>query len=137
MLVDVPETAKVCAEEVFAPVVGLDPFDDFDEALARGERLGRTGCRRACSRATCSARSTAFDALEVGGVIVNDVPTWRIDHMPYGGVKDSGLGREGPRYAIEEMTEPKLFVINRERTQRLAAHGLRRHREAGADRAGT
>ena len=55
----------------------------------------------------------AFDQLEVGGVIVNDVPTWRIDHMPYGGVKDSGLGREGPRYTIEEMTELKLMVINR------------------------
>jgi glyceraldehyde-3-phosphate dehydrogenase (NADP+) len=50
----------------------------------------------------------------VGGVIVNDVPTWRIDQMPYGGVKDSGVGREGPRYTIEEMTEPKLLVINRE-----------------------
>jgi acyl-CoA reductase-like NAD-dependent aldehyde dehydrogenase len=55
----------------------------------------------------------AFDALEVGGVLVNDVPTWRIDNMPYGGVKDSGLGREGPKYTIEEMTEPRLLVINR------------------------
>ena len=52
--------------------------------------------------------------LEVGGVIVNDVPTWRIDQMPYGGVKDSGPGREGPRYTIEEMTEPRLLVINRQ-----------------------
>jgi acyl-CoA reductase-like NAD-dependent aldehyde dehydrogenase len=49
-------------------------------------------------------------------VIVNDVPTWRVDHMPYGGVKDSGLGREGPRYTIEEMTEPRLLVINRQRS---------------------
>jgi acyl-CoA reductase-like NAD-dependent aldehyde dehydrogenase len=56
---------------------------------------------------------SAFDRIEVGGVIVNDVPTWRIDHMPYGGVKDSGLGREGPRYTIEEMTELKLLVVNR------------------------
>ena len=56
----------------------------------------------------------AFDILEVGGVIINDVPTWRIDHMPYGGVKDSGIGREGPRYTIEEMTELKLLVINRD-----------------------
>ena len=55
----------------------------------------------------------AFDTIETGGVIINDVPTWRIDHMPYGGVKDSGLGREGPRYTIEEMTEPRLLVINR------------------------
>jgi acyl-CoA reductase-like NAD-dependent aldehyde dehydrogenase len=56
----------------------------------------------------------AWDVIETGGVIVNDVPTCRIDHMPYGGVKDSGVGREGPRYTIEEMTEPKLLVINRD-----------------------
>ena len=59
----------------------------------------------------------AFEAhrtIEVGGVIINDVSAWRIDHMPYGGVKDSGIGREGPRYAIEEMTEPKIVVINRD-----------------------
>ncbi|RLT30606.1 MAG: aldehyde dehydrogenase family protein, partial [Chloroflexi bacterium] len=54
----------------------------------------------------------AYDALEVGGLIVNDMPTWRLDPMPYGGVKHSGFGREGVRYAIEEMTEPKLMVIN-------------------------
>ena len=54
----------------------------------------------------------AFDELEVGGVILNDIPTYRIDHMPYGGVKDSGLGREGMRYAIEEMTELKLLALN-------------------------
>ena len=59
---------------------------------------------------------TAMDVLEVGGVMVNDVSAWRIDHMPYGGVKDSGLGREGPRYAIEEMTEQKIVVINSELT---------------------
>ncbi len=55
---------------------------------------------------------TAFEELEVGGLIAGDVPTFRIDHMPYGGVKDSGMGREGLRYAIEEMTEPKLLVMN-------------------------
>jgi acyl-CoA reductase-like NAD-dependent aldehyde dehydrogenase len=56
---------------------------------------------------------SSFDRLEVGGVMINDVPTYRIDNMPYGGVKDSGLGREGPHYTIEEMTEPRLLVINR------------------------
>jgi acyl-CoA reductase-like NAD-dependent aldehyde dehydrogenase len=56
----------------------------------------------------------AFDRLDVGGVIINDVPTYRVDSMPYGGVKDSGTGREGPRYALEEMTELKLLVINQE-----------------------
>jgi acyl-CoA reductase-like NAD-dependent aldehyde dehydrogenase len=54
----------------------------------------------------------AYDTLEVGGLIVNDVPTWRVDPMPYGGVKQSGFGREGLKYAIEEMTEPKLLVLN-------------------------
>ncbi len=63
---------------------------------------------------TNDARSIfrAFNELEVGGLIVGDVPTFRIDHMPYGGIKDSGLGREGLRYAIEEMTEPKLLALN-------------------------
>jgi acyl-CoA reductase-like NAD-dependent aldehyde dehydrogenase len=55
----------------------------------------------------------AFESIEAGGVIMNDVPTYRIDHMPYGGVKDSGLSREGLRYAIEDMTEPRLAVFNR------------------------
>jgi acyl-CoA reductase-like NAD-dependent aldehyde dehydrogenase len=55
----------------------------------------------------------AFEYIEVGGVVINDVPTYRIDHMPYGGVKSSGLGREGLKYAIEDMTEPRLMVLNR------------------------
>ncbi len=68
-------------------------------------------CRRGCSRATPGASLTAFRELEVGALIVGDTPTWRIDPMPYGGVKDSGLGREGLRWAIEEMTEPRMLVM--------------------------
>jgi acyl-CoA reductase-like NAD-dependent aldehyde dehydrogenase len=113
VLEHVPETAKVCAQEVFAPLVGLYRYTDFDEALAAVNR-SRYGLQAGVFTSDLNKTLTAFDVLEVGGVIINDVPTWRIDHMPYGGVKDSGVGREGPRYAIEEMTEPRLLVINRD-----------------------
>ncbi len=115
VLVDVPETAKVCAQEVFAPVVSLYRFTDFDDALARLNR-SPYGLQAGVFTRDLLRTLTAMDVLEVGGVMVNDVSAWRIDHMPYGGVKDSGLGREGPRYAIEEMTEQKIVVINRELT---------------------
>jgi glyceraldehyde-3-phosphate dehydrogenase (NADP+) len=107
----VPEIAKVCAQEVFAPVVALYRFSDFTEAVAAVNR-SRYGLQAGVFTASLPNTLLAFDRIEAGGVIVNDVPTWRIDHMPYGGVKDSGVGREGPRYTIEEMTEPKLLVIN-------------------------
>lgn len=112
VLVDVPETAKVCAEEVFAPVLGLFRFDEFGDALARLNR-SRYGLQAGVFTNDLLRTLEAMDVLEVGGVMVNEVSAWRIDHMPYGGVKDSGIGREGPRYAIEEMTEPKIIVINR------------------------
>ena len=110
-----PETAKVCAHEVFAPLVGLYVFDDFGDALA-GVNRSSFGLQAGVFTNDLRRTLDAFEALEVGGVIVNDVSAWRIDHMPYGGVKDSGLGREGPRYAIEEMTETKIVVINRSTT---------------------
>jgi acyl-CoA reductase-like NAD-dependent aldehyde dehydrogenase len=113
VLIDVPETSKVCAQEVFAPLVGLSPFEDFHDALARVNRSAY-GLQAGVFTNDLLRALDAMDVLDVGGVIVNDVSAWRIDHMPYGGVKDSGLGREGPRYAIEEMTEPKILVINRE-----------------------
>jgi glyceraldehyde-3-phosphate dehydrogenase (NADP+) len=112
VLTDVPVDAKVCAQEVFAPLVGLFPFDDFDAALREVNR-SKFGLQAGVFTADLDRTLRAFDALDVGGVMINDVPTWRIDHMPYGGVKDSGLGREGPRYTVEEMTELKLLVINR------------------------
>jgi glyceraldehyde-3-phosphate dehydrogenase (NADP+) len=113
VLSGVPSHAKVCAQEAFAPLVGLYPFSDFDAALTE---LNQSvyGLQAGVFTNDLERTFTAFDRAEVGGLIVNDVPTWRIDHMPYGGVKDSGLGREGPRYTIEEMTELKLLVINRE-----------------------
>jgi glyceraldehyde-3-phosphate dehydrogenase (NADP+) len=114
VLTDVAPDAKVCAQEVFAPLVGLFRFGRFEEAVAEVNR-STYGLQAGVFTADLEHTLTAFDTLEVGGVIVNDVPTWRIDHMPYGGVKDSGLGREGPRYTIEEMSELKLLVINRDR----------------------
>jgi glyceraldehyde-3-phosphate dehydrogenase (NADP+) len=113
VLTDVARDAKVCAQEAFAPLVVLSRFAQFDDALA-GVNDSSYGLQAGVFTPSLEHALRAFDALEVGGVIVNDVPTWRIDHMPYGGVKDSGLGREGPRYTIEEMTELKLLVINRQ-----------------------
>jgi len=113
VLEGVKEDAKVCAQEVFAPLVALYPFSRFDDALASVNR-SRYGLQAGVFTGNLQHALQAYDRLETGGVIINDVPTYRIDHMPYGGVKDSGTGREGPRYAIEEMTEPKLLVINTE-----------------------
>jgi glyceraldehyde-3-phosphate dehydrogenase (NADP+) len=112
VLVDVPREARVCGEEVFAPVVNLFPVPDF--AAAMGEiNDSRFGLQCGVFTSSLEHALAAHDELEVGGVIVNDVPTWRTDAMPYGGVKDSGLGREGLRWSIEDMTEPRLLAIAR------------------------
>jgi acyl-CoA reductase-like NAD-dependent aldehyde dehydrogenase len=112
VLVDVPRDARVCGEEVFAPVVNLFKVESFDDAV-REINSSRFGLQ--CGVFTSSLERTllAHDELEVGGVIVNDVPTWRIDPMPYGGVKESGLGREGLRWSIDDMTEPRLLAFAR------------------------
>ena len=112
VLVDVPRDAAICAEEAFAPVVNLFQVDSFEDAM-REINDSRFGLQ--CGVFTSSLEHTlaAHDELEVGGIIVNDVPTWRTDPMPYGGVKDSGLGREGLRSSIEDMTEPRLLVFAR------------------------
>ena len=112
VLTDVPGEARVCTEEVFAPVIVLARFTSFESALEEVNRSSY-GLQAGVFTANLERSLQAFDTIEAGGVLVNDVPTWRIDHMPYGGVKDSGLGREGPKYTIEEMTEPRLLVINR------------------------
>ena len=112
VLVDVPKDARVCGEEVFAPVVNLFGVPDFAAAIAE---LNDSQFGLQCGVFTNDLERTlrAHDELEVGGVIVNDVPTWRTDAMPYGGVKDSGLGREGLRWSIEDMTEPRLLAFAR------------------------
>jgi acyl-CoA reductase-like NAD-dependent aldehyde dehydrogenase len=102
---------RVNCEEVFAPVVTVEPYDDFAEALKRVNN-SPYGLQAGVFTRDAKLLFTAFEELAVGGVMAGDVPTFRIDHMPYGGVKDSGLGREGLRYAIEEMTERKILVVN-------------------------
>jgi acyl-CoA reductase-like NAD-dependent aldehyde dehydrogenase len=86
------------------------PFDDFDEAIA-GVNDSFYGLQTGVFTNDLEHSWRAFNELEVGGVIINDIPTYRIDHMPYGGVKDSGIGREGLRWAMEDMTEIRLMVV--------------------------
>ena len=102
---------KVNCQEIFAPVVTVEPYTDFNDALRR-VNSSPYGLQAGLFTRDAKLMFQAYDELEVGGLIAGDVPAFRIDHMPYGGVKDSGLGREGLRYAIEEMTEPKLLVMN-------------------------
>ena len=102
---------KVNCQEIFGPVVTVEPYKDFDQAL-RLVNNSAYGMQAGVFTRDAKLLFQAYEELEVGGVIAGDVPSFRIDHMPYGGVKDSGLGREGLRYAIEEMTEPKLLVMN-------------------------
>lgn len=101
---------KVCSEEVFAPIVSIEPYEAFEDAvdMVNGSLYG---LQAGVFTKDISRIMRAYERLEVGGVIANDIPTYRTDNMPYGGVKMSGFGREGVRYAIEEMTEPRLLVI--------------------------
>jgi acyl-CoA reductase-like NAD-dependent aldehyde dehydrogenase len=110
VLVDVPDAARVCRDEAFAPVAVLSAVADFDEAIARVNDSD-FGLQAGVFTRDVWNSWRAFEQLEVGGVVLNDSPTYRVDHMPYGGVKDSGLGREGIRYAMEDMTELRLFVV--------------------------
>ncbi len=110
LLEDVPADQPVCEEEVFGPVAVLSGFNDFTDAIRRVNDSS-FGLQAGVFTSDLSRVLQAWDELVVGGVVVNDVPSWRVDNMPYGGVKDSGLGREGIRYAIEDMTEPRLLVI--------------------------
>jgi glyceraldehyde-3-phosphate dehydrogenase (NADP+) len=110
VMTDAPRTAQVCSEEAFAPLVVVFPFSDI-EAAFREINDSRFGLQAGVFTNDLSHSWRAFEALEVGGVIINDVPTYRVDHMPYGGVKDSGIGREGLRWAIEDMTELRLMVV--------------------------
>jgi glyceraldehyde-3-phosphate dehydrogenase (NADP+) len=110
ILTNVPPTAQVCSNEAFAPLVVAFPFKDFEDAIGQVND-SMFGLQTGVFTNDLTNSWRAFNELEVGGVIVNDVPTYRIDHMPYGGVKDSGLGREGLRWAIDDMTEIRIMVL--------------------------
>ena len=110
LLEDVPKDQTLCTNEAFGPVAVLSKFKDFDAAL---DEVNDSvfGLQTGIFTRDIYKIQKAWDLLEVGGVIIGDVPSWRVDNMPYGGVKDSGLGREGIRYAMKDMTEERLLVI--------------------------
>jgi acyl-CoA reductase-like NAD-dependent aldehyde dehydrogenase len=110
VLEGVPRNAAASCEEIFGPATILDLFTDFDAALAEVNN-SRYGLQAGVFTRDIGHIQKAWDELEVGGVMINEIPSWRADHMPYGGVKESGLGREGLRWAIESMTEVRMLVI--------------------------
>ena len=110
VIVNAARSSQVCSEEAFAPLVVAFPFSDIEEACAE-INASRFGLQAGIFTNDLAHAWHAFETLDVGGVVINDVPTYRVDHMPYGGVKESGIGREGLRWAIEDMTELKLMVI--------------------------
>ena len=110
LLENVSAKQDLVRKEAFGPVAVLTSFRDFDRALAEVNDSA-FGLQAGIFTRDLYKAQRAWNILEVGGVVIGDVPSWRVDHMPYGGVKDSGLGREGIRFAIEDMTEIRLLVI--------------------------
>lgn len=110
LLTDVTRDMKVCSEEVFGPVVALIGYTDLADALEQANDSDY-GLQAAIFTSDLSAAMRAARTLEYGAVLINEVPTWRVDQMPYGGTKDSGNTREGPAYVVREMTEPRLVVL--------------------------
>ena len=110
VLENVPHNAEASCEEIFGPVTLLEPFNHFDQALA-AVNDSHYGLQAGVFTRDIVKIQKAWDELNVGGVLINEIPSWRADQMPYGGSKDSGMGREGVRWAIESMTEPRLLVI--------------------------
>lgn len=113
VLTNVPKGQKVLEEEVFGPVVVIEPYDAFDEAIA-AVNDSSFGLQAGVFTQNFAEVQQAFHDLEVGGVLVNEMPTFRVDHIPYGGVKESGLGREGLRYAMEDMLEKRILIVPRD-----------------------
>jgi glyceraldehyde-3-phosphate dehydrogenase (NADP+) len=111
VLENVPRDAAIACEEAFAPVVVLESYRTFADGLA-AVNDSKFGLQAGVFTGDLAKIYEAYDALEVGGVLINQVPTFRTENMPYGGVKDSGFGREGVRYAMEDMTEIKSLIIN-------------------------
>ncbi len=111
VLADTAPQMNVNCQEVFAPLITVTIYEEFTDALARINDSAY-GLQSGVFTRDAKRIFEAFETLETGGIMINDVPTYRVDHMPYGGMKDSGFGREGLRYAIEEMTELKIMVLN-------------------------
>ena len=109
LLAKVPRTTALFKEEVFAPIVFLNPYDTFDEAIA-AVNDSRYGLQAAVFTKDWGRITQAFREIEAGAVLINEATSWRAEHMPYGGVKDSGTGREGLRSAIESMTEERMLI---------------------------
>ncbi|MGA3170109.1 MAG: aldehyde dehydrogenase family protein [Chthoniobacteraceae bacterium] len=112
ILENVPGDARIVCEEAFGPVAVLSRYEDFDAALAE-VNASRYGLQAGVFTGASELAKRAFDVIEAGGVLINQTPTFRVENMPYGGIKDSGFGREGVRYAMEEMTEWKTFIMRR------------------------
>jgi acyl-CoA reductase-like NAD-dependent aldehyde dehydrogenase len=112
LLENVPSDSPVLCEEAFAPLAVLQHYGTYEEALAMVND-SRFGLQAGVFTSNLQKAIHAFEELEVGGVLINQVPTFRVENMPYGGVKESGSGREGIRYAMEEMTEPRCLVIHK------------------------
>jgi acyl-CoA reductase-like NAD-dependent aldehyde dehydrogenase len=110
LLENVPKGLSLREQEAFGPVALLSRFEDFDAAL-RDVNDSQFGLQTGIFTRDIYRVQRAWDELDVGGVVIGDVPSWRVDHMPYGGVKNSGLGREGVRWAMEDMSEPRLLVL--------------------------
>jgi succinate-semialdehyde dehydrogenase/glutarate-semialdehyde dehydrogenase len=108
ILANVPETARISCEEVFGPVVAIYRYKDLDNAIRRVNNTPY-GLQAGIFTSNIERAFRSARQLQMGGVLINDIPMFRMDHMPYGGAKHSGLGREGPRYAMEEMTETKII----------------------------
>ena len=102
---------KVNSHEVFGPVITIEPYNNFKDAIlsVNGTIFG---LQAGVFTNNIDEMNRAFDEIETGGIIINDVPSFRVDHMPYGGIKESGFDREGVKYAISHMMEPKLLVKN-------------------------
>src|SRR5262245_58518935 len=111
VLTGVQPEMKVCADEVFGPLLGVAAYDGLDEAIALANDT-RYGLQAAVFTSRVDVALAAARRLDYGGVLVNEVPTWRADQQPYGGVRDSGNTREGPHYTVREMTEPRLVVLS-------------------------
>ncbi len=110
LLEEVPASCAVNTEEAFGPLANLASFSDFNDALKEVNK-SQFGLQAGVFTRDVYKIQKAWDTLDVGGVVIGDVPSWRVDHMPYGGVKESGLGREGVRFAMHDMTEVRLLVI--------------------------